>query len=135
MKSLFVLFLALGVTTSAFASGFRCYEEDGYTVYLKNKSAPESRTPELLRVRYDGELLLERTEKQITKSNRNNVVRYTVRGNKDVGFGKATLQVHFKEGRETLERGESVDGQLILYTNSTGDREVHQMECVRWLAN
>jgi len=124
---------ALTIGMGAFASGFRCAGE-GYTVKMFNHISPEegTRTPAALIIASEEEgTLLVRKGSEIRKNNRRNTVQYVVRGNRRLGADRAILQVAFKEGRETLEDGETVDGQLILQADE--DREVVKLSCERYL--
>ncbi len=135
MKAL-VLTIAIALAGSnAMASGFKCQENDGYAVKLFNKTVGGTRIPAKMIVSHSDAspaTLLVRGEGEISKSNRLNTVRYTVDGNAKVGADQVILQIHFKEGQETLEAGEEVDGQLILAQES-GEREVVALTCARYL--
>lgn len=132
MKVLVVSFLVVGA--GAFASGFKC-EGSEYSVKLFNK-LDATRTPAVLVVSVNRDgigTLITAKGSEISKTNRLNTVRYTVDAAE--AFAKqAILQISFKEGRETLEEGEVVSGQLIL-VQEDGSREVTDLECSRYKKN
>jgi len=118
----------------AFASGFQC-EGEGYTVKLFNRT-DSTRTPAVLVIgQADAtpSTLLRRKGAEIHKVNRTNSVQYVVDGSRRLNADKAILQVSFKEGRDTIEEGESVPGQLILVQDE--DRTVVELTCERYLKN
>ena len=120
--------------TGAFASGFRCDGDMGYSVKLFNHTSGGTRTPAVMVISQDGEgTLLRRDGDEITKRNRVNSVQYVVEGNRKLDADTAILQISFKEGSETIAEGESTDGQLIL--DKDGDRSVFHLVCERYLKN
>ncbi len=137
MKSINMLSIGLLVavsSTGAFASGFRCTSENGFAVKLYNHTTGATRTPSLLVVSHgdaDPSTLLTRKGSEIRKNNRVNSVQYVVEGNRKIDADTVILQVSYKEGRENLEAGETVNGQLILV--SDGNRQVVKLECERYL--
>lgn len=121
------------VATSAFGSGFKC-ESDAYNVKLFNHVNPDSgtRVPAVMVISSPehGSLLVSEGD-AIRKHNRRNTVQYVVEGNSQLGADMAILQIRFKEGRETLEEGETAPGQLILVIGD--DRDVFQLRCEWYL--
>lgn len=137
MKSVqFAMALVLGMfATAAFADGFKCTGEDSsYSAKLYNKIHAEDGTRNpgamILSSEQEGTLLVRRGT-EIRKHNRKNTVQYVVEGNRKLGADTAILQVEFKQGRETIEAGDTVPGQLILVAD--GEREVHGLSCERYL--
>ncbi len=127
-------FVFIGMlATAAFGSGFKCAGED-YSVKLFNHVNPEdgTRVPAAMIVSSEEEgTLLVRKGAQIRKHNRSNTVQYVADGNRRLGADTAILQIRFKEGRETLEEGETAPGQLILVMDE--DRSVAELSCTRYL--
>jgi len=127
--------LAFGIFgTAAFADGFKCVGEDSdYNVKLFNKVMPEdgTRNPAVLVISDAHGTLLVRRDSDISKTNRQNTVRYTVDGSRKLGADTAILQVRFKQGREVIEEGDTRPGQLILITD--GEKEVLELSCERYL--
>lgn len=135
MNKLVLSAMVIGlVGSSAFASGFRCSGGDGYQVKLYNETQTETRIPSVMVVSHteaSPATLLVARGSDIRKTNRLNTVRYTVDGS-DMRADKVILQINFKEGRETLEEGEEVPGQLIIVERN-GDRSVVELDCARYL--
>lgn len=124
--------IGLVVASSAFASGFKCEGDSGYRVKLYNHRNTETRVPAKMIISHeDAGTLLVADESEISKTNRANTVRYTVDGNRKIQAEQAILQIAFKEGRETLGKGKTAEGQLILVGDE--DREVFDLTCVRYL--
>ena len=120
------------IGTGAFASGFRCNGDMGYSVKLFNYTVGETRTPAVMIISQDDEgTLLRRTGSEIRKHNRTNTIQYVVEGSRKLDSDTAILQISFREGREVLEEGETADGQLILIKD--GDRGVFGLVCERYL--
>jgi hypothetical protein len=132
--NLFAIGLLVAVVgSSSFASGFRC-EGDGYSVKLFNKTSNATRTPSVMIVSHEDAspaTLLRRDGAAIRKHNRLNTVQYVVDGNNKIGADTVILQIAFKEGQESLEAGETADGQLILVADDS--RQVVALACERYL--
>ena len=65
--------------------------------------------------------------------NRTNTVQFVVEGNRKIDADTVIFQVAHKEGRDTLEEGALVDGQLILLKDQA--KEVIELACFRYLKN
>jgi hypothetical protein len=133
-----ITLLFLGLGSSAFASGFKCesvHSRQAYTVRLYNHVSPTTgtRVPAVLVISEEEQgTLLVRKNGEISKHVRANSVQYVVNGNERLGVERAILQIAFREGREVLAAGESVDGQLIL-VREDGGRSVTDLTCSRYL--
>lgn len=138
MKTLAINLMAivtLALATNAQASGFKCEGKDGYNVKLFNRTVGGTRVPSKFILSHqdaDPRTLLTRGESEIRKHNRLNTVQYAVHGNSKVAAETVILQINFKEGKEVLEAGEEVPGQLIL-VDEDGGREVNSLTCERYL--
>jgi hypothetical protein len=127
-----VLACVVGLSTSAFASGFRCTSSEGYRVQIYNHVNPENgtRVPAALVLSHDeAGTLLSAKGAQISKRNLSNVVQYSAKGT-SAGLSAVIVQVAFKEGRETLAEGERAYGTLILASGS--GRETSRLVCTRY---
>lgn len=116
MNRLFISLFAVSlVGSSAFASGFRC-EGEGFTVRMNNETyIKHSQLLAVLVISHEDaspRTVLVAEGEEIRKANQKNTVRYTVDA-EQMGLDKAILQIAFKEGKETLEKGEIVTGQLV----------------------
>lgn len=130
MKTVLTTIAMLVVGSQAFASGFTCDSTTGYNVQLFN-DLYATRKPATLVISHaeaTPATLVKAFGEQIRKYNRSGSTQYVV----DAVHGKAIVQVLFKEGRETLEAGETVEGQLIL-VDDEGNRAVHALSCSRYL--
>ncbi|MBI1859391.1 MAG: hypothetical protein HYR96_00540 [Deltaproteobacteria bacterium] len=135
MKTMITIGLAIALSGSAYASGFKCTSDEGLNVKLFNHVDPLSgtRTPAVLVISSDAQgTLIVRKDTEITKHNRANTVQYVVDGSEKVGAETAILQIRFKEGREVLEAREVTAAQLILVSEDN-DRSVIALECERYL--
>ena len=135
MKSLTIIGVALAISSSVFASGFKCKSEDGINVKLFNNvnSTDGTRTPAVFVVSTEESgTLMVRRDSEIRKHNRANTVQYVTDGSDSVLANKTILQIRFKEGREVLEEGQIADAQLILISED-GDRRVTALDCTRYL--
>ncbi len=137
MKNL-ITFAVIGMisTSVTFASGFKCEatNDSGFNAKLFNKTLGATRTPAVLVVSNEEAIpatLLKRTNTEIRKYNTAHKVQYVVDGNAAIGADTVTLQINFKEGQETIDEGDVVEGQLILA--SRGRRAAIPMDCVRYL--
>lgn len=131
MKNKLLIGLMALVSAGSFASGFKC-EGDQYSVKLFNKTVDGTRIPAVMVVsEKEHGTLFRASGSEIRKVNRINSVQYIVNMDED----KYILQVAFKEGKETLEEGESVDGQLIMILEDGDSKVVEPLECVRYLKN
>jgi len=123
------------ISTASFASGFRC-EGEGYAVKMYNKTTGGTRVPAKMVISHEDAsptTLLVADGEDIHKKNRVNSVQYITDGNSRIGAETVILQVAFKEGRDVIEAGDVVDGQLIL-TTAFG-KEVASLVCERYLKN
>lgn len=140
MKNLVVKLasMAMVVGTAAFGSGYKCTGTDftgtEWSVKMYNHTSVETRVPSVLVISNEdqGTLLL-RKDLEIKKANRRNTVQFVVEGNRKIDSDSVIFQVTHKEGRETLEEGEVVSGQLILVKE--GSKQVIDLECSRYLKN
>lgn len=135
MKSAIIGMLVL-VAGSSFASGFKCEDVngDGFRVKLFNRTTGGTRVPSKLVISHteaSPATLLVASDSEISKSNRANVVRYTVDGS-EMNLDTAILQIRFLEGRDSIAKGETAEGQLILVDHE-GNREVSHLVCERYL--
>ena len=125
----------VGLSSSVFASGFRCESPDGYRVKIYNHTHADegTRVPAVLVVSHqDAGTLLTATGAQISKRNLSNVVQYSAEGTK-AGLSKVVVQIAFKEGREILAEGERAYGTLILAQGAK--RQTSRLVCSRYKAN
>ncbi len=139
MRNPFIAMVLVLGSVSAFGSGFKCETINAVpatSVKLFNHINAEdgTRTPAAMVISNEDEgTILVAKGSAIRKHNRANTVQYVVDGNKRLGADSAILQITFKEGREVLEAGEVVRGQLILVDGS--DRSVSELDCERYLKN
>ena len=140
MKTYSIITLLVGIIgTASFGSGFVCKDvAEALTVQMYNYVHKEdgTRNPAVLVVS-DSHLgtLVRRFGDAIRKSNRVHTVRYTVSGGEredGLAFETAILQIHYKEGRETISMGETVQGELVLILN--GEKDVTNLTCERYLS-
>ncbi len=137
MKSVIKLVLAsvVGLSSSVFASGFRCESPDGYRVKIYNHTHAEAgtRVPAVLVVSHENTgTLLTAKGAEISKRNLSNVVQYSAEGSR-AGLSKVIVQIAFKEGREVLAEGEHAYGTLILAQGAS--RQTSRLTCSRYKAN
>lgn len=137
MKSVSKLVLAsvVGLSSSVFASGFRCESPDGYRVKIFNHTHADAgtRVPAVLVVSHkDSGTLLSAKGTEISKRNLSNVVQYSADGT-GKGLSKVVVQIAFKEGREVLAEGERAYGTLILAQGAS--RQTSRLTCSRYKAN
>lgn len=118
--------------TVVLASGFRCESDSGHTLKIYNYVNGEdgTRIPSIFVLSNDDGTLLVARRHEISKRNLSDVVQYSVLGNEKVNAERVIAQIRFKEGRETIEAGELVEGTLILVRDS--DRDISQMICSRY---
>lgn len=135
MKTTTVAALAVFATGLSYGSGFKCESAGGVNVKVFNHVHPQNgtRRPAALVISTDDEgTLLVRKDDEIRKNNRRHTAQYVVDGRQGLGAETVILQIRFKEGREVLEEGETVEGQLIL-VGDEGSKEVIALECARYL--
>ena len=127
-----ILVVAMGFSTSVFASGFKCESEDGLRVKLCNSTHQETRTPAVLIIsnQEEGTLLVQRDD-SILKVNRDNSTLYTTLGSEKLGASLVLLEIEFKEGRDVVRAGTAVQGRLFLISES--DEQLVNLDCVRYL--
>jgi hypothetical protein len=121
------------VASGAFASGFKCDGTEGYAVRLYNH-LDATRLPAALIVSHSEATpttLLKAYDEEIRKHNKANTVQYVVDGGQ-MSAETVILQIAFKEGQESIAAGETIPGQLIL-VGGNGGKEVHQLDCARYL--
>jgi hypothetical protein len=128
-----VLASVVALSSSAFASGFRCESPDGYRVKIYNHVQADNgtRVPAVLVVSHaQAGTLLSAKGTEISKRNLSNLVQYSAKGPKG-GLTYAVVQIAFKEGRDILAEGERAYGTLVLAKGV--ERQTSRLTCHRYL--
>ena len=133
-----IVFISINLfSLSANASGFRCVDESGLHVKIYNFLHGEdgTRLPAVFVLSHPtrGTLLVAKGT-QISKKNFASEVQYAVRGNALTQSKYVIVQIAFKEGKETIPKGEIVSGRLI-FSNQGGAKTLSGLSCARYLKN